>query len=163
MTSVKKKILFVGGSLNRGGSQTVAVKLCNYFADVGYQVSIACLLPGQKQYDLDERIKIIDFSRQKRNIFSFFGWIRDLKKIIKNDKPDYIISFTGRINIITLLASPKNKAIVSERNDPRFDKRSRLSLSVCKFLYAHRAKQIVFQTEEVKNYFSHKIVTSSSV
>ena len=163
MDTKEKRILFVVGTLSKGGAERVATKLCNHFVDLGCDVKIACLLDSNLEYNLNKKVSIVDLSNKKRNIWSLIKWVKNLKKTIKTFKPNHIISFAGRVNIVSLLAARKNMVVVSERNDPRFDGRGRLSLLLCKLLYQRKAKAIVFQTNEVKSLFSRKINSKSLV
>ncbi len=148
-----KKVLFVIGSLGKGGAERVTSKLCNYFDSEGHRVYIACLLSTYQAYETKPGISVLDLTVKGRSVISFFRWIRKLRKTIREINPDCIVSFAGRINILTLISSKRGRVIVSERNDPRHDGRSPLTIFVCKLLYRWRAKKIVFQTKEVQSLF----------
>ena len=156
-------ILFISGSLLKGGAERVTSKLCNHFASQGHNVHIACLLNSSVEYPLDQRVTIVDLTQTKRTLFSLIKWVSRLKKHIQSFKPDIIISFAGRVNLVALLASKKNSVIVSERNDPRYDNRGKLALLACKRLYKRKAKKIVFQTKEVQTLFSKKVIEKSVI
>lgn len=158
-----KKVLFVMGSMRKGGAERVASKICNYLASNFYDVYIVTLLSPSVEYDLDKRIHVINLYNGKRNIVSVLGWIKGLKNIIKEIKPNSIISFAGRVNIVTLLSAKKNSVIVSERNDPRHDTRTFVSNFLCNYLYSTKAKKIVFQTNEIKRLYCKKIQRKSVV
>lgn len=158
-----KKVLFVLGTLSRGGAERVATKLCNHLVNNGYEVYIACLLSSKIEYDVDYKVQIFDITEHKRNIFSLFRWIKNLRNIIKDINPDSIIACGGRVSIVALLAGKKSTVTACEINDPRYDNRGFFSLSLCKFLYRHKAKNIVFQTFEVQNLFSKSIINKSLV
>lgn len=150
-----KKITFILGSMGRGGAERVISILSDYYAQKGYQTDIIVLLKNEVGYRLHETTRIIDFSgktmsRLKRVPF----WIKSIKKYVKENKPDVIISFAARINVITLYACKKlkTKIIVSERNDPRLDGRSKLVDFMTNRLYP-KADKVVFQTQRAKSYF----------
>ena len=150
-----KKITFILGSRGRGGAERVISILSDYYAKKGYQTDIIVLLKNEVGYKLDESTRVIDFSggitsRLKRLPF----WIKSIKKYVKENKPDVIVSFAARINVIVLHACKKlkTKIIVSERNDPRLDGRSKLVEFMTNRLYP-KADKVVFQTERAKSYF----------
>lgn len=152
-----KKITFILGSMGRGGAERVISIISNYYAQKGYQTDIVVLLKNTVGYKLNESTKIVDLSgstnsRLKRLPY----WIKSIKSYVKENKPDVIISFAARINAIVLHACRKLniKIIVSERNDPRLDGRSKIVDYVTKRLYP-RAYSVVFQTLRAKSYFNN--------
>lgn len=59
----EKKILFVSGSLNRGGAQRVITLLANDYAQRGWSVHIIVMMNAEVGYELNPAIKIHDFVR----------------------------------------------------------------------------------------------------
>tara|TARA_B100000795_G_scaffold209708_1_gene163270 strand:- start:5128 stop:6237 length:1110 start_codon:yes stop_codon:yes gene_type:complete len=56
--------------------------------------------------DLKKKVNksyILNFSNNKLNIFSFFKSLIKFYKIIKKEKPDYILSYTIKCNLITII------------------------------------------------------------
>lgn len=150
-----KKVTFILGSMGRGGAERVISILSKYYAEKGYSTDIIVLLNNEVGYKLHESTKLVDFtgntsSRLKRMPY----WIKSIRKYVKQEKPDVIVSFVASINVIVLNACRglKTKVIVSERNDPRLDGRSKIVDFMTKMLYP-KAYSVVFQTERAKSYF----------
>lgn len=152
--SKKQKILFVSGSLNRGGAQRVIALLADDYVRQGWSVHVAILLYPEIEYEISDQIiihNIVQHSSQFKNIFK---WISHIRRIILMEKPDVIVSFAGRVNLITMMANMGTgiPVLVSERNDPIYDRRSRLEQFLCKYFYS-RADKVVFQTEYQREYY----------
>ena len=142
-----KKILFVTGSLNRGGAQRVISLLANKYAEMGWEVHIALILFNVVGYEISDNIVIHDLAHGK-SVKNAFKWIKELKKTIKGVAPSVIVSFVGRINLITMLAAKGSgvPVVLSERNDPLHDRRGSLERSLCRKYY-RKADRVIFQTE----------------
>ena len=150
-----KKIAFFIGSMNRGGAERVISILSKSYAERGYKTDIVMLLSNEVGYELHPNTKVLDFtgntsSRLKRLPY----WIKSIRRYVKEEKPDVIVSFVARINVIVYLATLglKTRLIVSERNDPRYDGRSVVTDVATKLIYPH-VESVVFQTERARRYF----------
>lgn len=155
-----KKLLIVLGSLNRGGAERVISIISDFFCEKKWDVTIALLLTNSVEYQINEEISIVDLSGKiESRIRRLPGWILKIRNLVKKQKPDVILSFAARINVITLLSclGLKQKIVVSERNDPYKDGRSKFVDIMTKWLYP-KAKSVVFQTKRAKAYFeSHEL------
>ena len=150
-----KKLLIILGSLGRGGAERVVSIIADYFCDKGWNVTIALLLLNKVEYQIDQRVKIVDLSSKTNSrIRRLPGWIIRIRNLVKKEKPDVILSFAARINVITQIACHglKQKIVVSERNDPYCDGRTCLVDIMTRLLYP-KAKAVVFQTKRAKSYF----------
>ena len=159
------KISFFIGSMRRGGAERVISILANHYASKGWDVEIALLLENTVGYDLNHKIKIVDLTCVGNSyIDNLPKWLVKIRKYIKKSKPDRIVSFIGRINVLVLNAciGLKVPIIVSERNDPKRDGRSALMLKICEVSYK-KAKAIVFQTKYQQTCFSRKLHSKSHV
>lgn len=151
-----KKIAFFIGSLNRGGAERVISILANHYAENGYQVDVIMLLDNIVGYELNKNVNVINYSgnglsKVKRIPY----WLKTIRKYVKEQKPDVLVSFCVRLNVFVLLASSglKVKKIVSERNDPRTDGRGKFMDIMTKILYP-KVNTVVFQTDRAKSYFN---------
>lgn len=162
------KISFFIGSMVSGGAERVISLLANEYAKNGWDVEIALMLKNevnQKQFALDDRIKIVDLSTKegdyKKNALR---WIRMVRSYIKKEKPDCIVSFIGRINALVLTAAIglDKPILVSERNDLRHDGRGKLMQWYCNQIYS-RAAAIVYQTKYERECFDRKLDRKSYV
>jgi GalNAc-alpha-(1->4)-GalNAc-alpha-(1->3)-diNAcBac-PP-undecaprenol alpha-1,4-N-acetyl-D-galactosaminyltransferase len=160
-----KKVLFVIGTLGYGGAERVLVTLANNLASNSIQVEIITITNNKESaYPLNKNVKhsSIDISNSalKRKI----SQILNLRKKIKQQNPDIVISFLSIVNITVIAAmlGLKIPLIVSERNDPKIDPQFFLQRIVRFFLYP-LADGFVFQTEKAKEFFSSSIQHRSIV
>ena len=155
---MKKEIIFVTGSLRRGGAERVISILSNELVERGWKVHICTMLFSAIGYELDPRIDVIDLSREKNNqVLDTPRMIIELRRTIRRIKPDAVISFMVTISIVTWLATRGQQVrfIPSERNDPAIG-RGKIVQYLSSIAYAASDK-IVFQTERAKNFYSEKI------
>lgn len=152
-----KKITFITGGMSDGGAERVISILANHFHNKSYKVDIIMLLHDNVGYKLADEINLVYIKTDNYNIVKkIFIWVSGLRKYFKKNKDSVIVSFFGRINILTIFSSMflPNKIIVSERNDPRFDGRGKITFFLTKVLYMC-PKYVVFQTREVSNLYKH--------
>lgn len=151
------KIFFVSGSLIRGGAQRVLTLLANAYAQRGWEVHIVLLLRGEPGYPLEDSIQLHDLTQKGSYYKNVFRWVAALRALLRQERPDAVVSFAGRVNLITLLAAAGTgiPVLVSERNDPAHDRRSGLERRLCKLFYG-RADCVVFQTEYQRRYYGKR-------
>ena len=161
-------ISFFIGDMVSGGAERVIQLLANDFVGSGWKVDIVLLLSSKvdyEQFPLSKEISIIDLSENessyKKNALK---WVRSIRQFIKQTKPDCIVSFIGRINalVLTSIFGLKIPILVSERNDPRNDGRSKAMLQYCNLIYK-KASAIVFQTQYEQHCFSKSLFSKSYV
>lgn len=158
------KISFVIGGMTRGGAERVISILANHYANTGNDVEIIMLLNNECGYELDKRIKLINFTFKTFHVYNTFFWVKNIRSHFKKNKPDIIISFVARINILVLLSILllKIPIIISERNDPSEDGRGYVTRILTQLLY-RKANYIVFQTKKAFNCFSRVIQKKSFI
>ena len=158
-------ITFVIGGMTRGGAERVISILANEYAKDGWNVDIIMFLTNSVDYKLDKNIRLIDLTGNFKNrVQNVPYWISSFRKYVKNEKPNIIVSFVARINVLVLIATLglKSSVIVSERNDPARDGRSKMIDVATHFLY-RKAKKVVFQTKYAKEYFRKQIQDTSVI
>ena len=163
--SKQKKIFFILGSMGRGGAERVISILSQNFADKGWITQIGLLLFNKVDYKLDESTQIFDFTGNAQSrILRTPYWLYTIRKFVKKEQPDVVISFAARITILVLLATLglRTKVIISERNDPKQDGRGLFTRCMVRLLYPF-ANKIVFQTKRSLHYFSKKILQKGIV
>ena len=150
------KIVFFMGSMCRGGAERVISIIANDYCARGWEVEIAVLLKNKVEYDLDERVRIVDLTGKHTSyIKNAAFWASSIRRYLKQTKPDRVVSFAGRINALVLTAGMGLglPVVVSERNDPMHDGRSAMMRWYCDTMY-RRAKAIVFQNRHEQGCFS---------
>lgn len=154
-----KRIVFLIGSMGRGGAERVISSIANNYAKKGCKVDIIMLLNNRCDYELNENINLISICNEDKSRIKYFPkWIFNIRRYIVENKPDRIVSFVARINIITILSSLglKQRIIISERNDPRADGRS-IVVRLATYILYPLADRIVFQTKWAQSCFSKRI------
>ncbi len=117
----KIKILLIISSLRQGGAERVMTYIASYLNKDKYEISLALYeKKGEYLNCLPEYIRIHDF--QKKNSWDFFKMIWRSRRVVKEEKPDIVLSFLFYTNIITsfavLFLPGKLKTILSERSYP---------------------------------------------
>lgn len=164
-----KKIVFVIGKLSKGGAERVVSILANKFT-TNHNVTIIIMSKSEITYDIEPEIKIINLKEQLVNNLGPFKIVEKLarlRKLLKEIKPDVVISFLSDINIYTILANVglKTTIIVSERNYPKLGRYvpiTKLIFFINKLLY-RLADGIVFQTDEIAFCFPPSVVKKCAI
>jgi glycosyltransferase involved in cell wall biosynthesis len=160
-----KRIVFLIGSMGKGGAERVISVLANSYAAKGWKVDILLLLNSICEYQLNKNINLIPICNEnKSRLAQLPKWLFGIRKYVKENKPDKIVSFIARINIITIIAclGLNRSIIISERNDPRADGRSIFVRFGTHLLYP-LVNKIVFQTKWAQSCFSSRIQKKSVV
>jgi len=118
-----RKIIFIISSLGSGGAERVVVNLSNYFSKK-HEVSIVTLSNEESFYNLNANVKHIklNLTEKSNNILGSIknnlNRILEIRKIVKKENPDIMVSFLTQTNIISLISSSgiKFKKILSERS-----------------------------------------------
>ena len=152
-------IIFVVSAINGGGAERVIVTLANYYVGQGDDVTILMVAGDTILYRLDERIKIFSIGQPSGGkLLIQIRRLLSMRKYFKTHKDSYIISFSTRINMFSILSSfgIKVPLIVSERNDPNRFHHAWLRNKIYEF-GAKENTYFVFQTEDAKRCFSKRI------
>ena len=97
-------------SMRKGGAERGIANLAQYFDEKGYRVVLVTTHKVEIEYEVPENVKRI-LSEPDRNelqggrIRNFRMRFRKLRRIWKEEKPDVIVSFIGKNNIMALLTS----------------------------------------------------------
>jgi glycosyltransferase involved in cell wall biosynthesis len=154
----QRRVALVIPSLEFGGAERVIVQMANHWADAGNEVAVITLASAAHDtYELSPRVKRIalDLMQVSGNSLSAVinNWrrIRELKRAIRDFAPDVVVSFTDRMNVVTLLAARglQARVIVSERVDPSQHEMGSVWSRLRRWTYP-RAAGIVVQTESVR-------------
>ena len=105
-----KRIALYISALRKGGAERVLVNLADYLAENGYQVTMVTQYQKENEYPLNPKVKrvISDISGEevtKSRILNFVRRFRKLRNIWKSEKPEIILSFIGKNNILAILTS----------------------------------------------------------
>ena len=163
----KKKILFHINSLGKGGAERVVSVLSRYFAQDGYEVVIVTLWRAGEEYALSGAVKRIDLGelsagrRGGRRLLALRRFT-DLRRVIRKERPDLVISFCVKANFRSAYAmlGMKIPLLVSVRNDPKIDYAPHMR-AVKRM--EKKAGGCAFQTREAKEFFSPAFQEKSRV
>lgn len=146
-------------SLNKGGSERVLVNLAEYFYAKGYRVTIVTQYRADNEYEISNGIKrvfseITEEETGKSRIGNFLRRITKLRHIWKRERPDLILSFIGKNNMMAILTSRflGIPTVVSVRGEPKEEYYSPYLRIAARILF-RRADGVVLQTEGSKEFF----------
>lgn len=124
---MNKKICIVSPSLKMGGIERALTVLANYFVENGHTVSFISAQGGEKFYALHPKIHFFEPQTKRANgifgkIFFYFKMVFFIRKSIKQQNPDAVLSFGDAFNPLVLLAllGTKYPVFISDRTSPDF-------------------------------------------
>lgn len=120
------KILFLVSSLNTGGAERVATTLSNAWAQRGDDVTLLATYPrpGKSAYALDAQVNLVwmadHIGKASDPLSVTFNKLRALRRMLREDSPDVVVSFLTNVNVMALLArwGLDVPIIVCERTNP---------------------------------------------
>lgn len=152
-------IAFMIGSLTKGGAERVMTNLIDYFANQGCQTTLVTQYQREQEYPLNAKTKRIlsDITEEetgRSRILNFIRRFRKLRNIWKAERPDAILVFIGKNNIMTILTAwgLHIPVVVSVRADPRLEYPGKLMRFLARFLFRY-AEGVVLQTNQCKEFF----------
>lgn len=158
-----KHIAMFISSLNKGGSERVLVNLAEFFYSRGYRVTIVTQYQTENEYEISDGIRrvyseITDEEIGKGRISNFMKRFQKLRGIWKKEKPDLILSFIGKNNMMAILTSRflHIPTVISVRGEPKEEYYSSLLRLAARILFP-MADGIVLQTTDSKAFFSKSV------
>lgn len=156
---VEKKILLYCCSLTKAGTERVAANLAEYMKSQGIAVTLVTQYQVENEYTLTAGIprilsEITEAEKKNGRIGNFFARYRKLRRIWKMQRPDCILSFLGKNNIMAVGAALFTgiPVVVSVRGEPKCEYYSFGLRFFAKMLFA-LAAGVVVQTDEAKRFF----------
>lgn len=161
-----KKIALYINSLGFGGAERVMCNLATQLSKCDYEVVLITSFSAEKEYVCGPKVRRICLGNQrigsfiKRNLFM----IKKLRRILKTERPDILISFMAESNYRAIIASLglKNKVMISIRNDPGREYPNELNRIMAKTIFRF-ADGVVFQTEDAKKWFPLSVQKKSEI
>lgn len=156
-------IAFMIGSLTKGGSERVMTNLIDYFIGQGHEVTLITQYKKENEYPLNEQAKRIlsDITEEetgRSRILNFIKRFHKLRRIWKSERPDVILVFIGKNNIMTLLTSMglHIPVVVSVRADPNQEYPGKAMRFLAGFLFRYAAG-VVVQTRQSRQFFPDRV------
>lgn len=156
------KIGIVQVALSHGGAEQVGVMLANGLRQHGNDAFILTDLNEPVVYCVDDNVLVYDFAGKKTN--SLFKWIKAIKNIrhiIKKEKPDVVIGIMGLCTLVTYIAclGLRTPIVMTEHNS--FERPASapmpLSLKIFKFYINRLYKHITVLTEADKKVIGNRL------
>ena len=159
----QKHIALFISSLRKGGSERVLVNLAEYLTVQGWRVTMVTQYRGEVEYPLPEGVcrvfsEITEEEMKKSRIGNFFARLRKLRNIWKKERPDVILSFIGKNNIMALLTSVflHIPVAVSVRGEPKEEYASVPLRALSRVLFG-KAAGVILQSERAKAFFPERV------
>lgn len=164
---IKPNIVFYINNLEKGGAERAILQLATGFYEQNYETTIITTFEGNNEYDFPKglnRINLLEEQDTGNRIIRNLSLIIKLRKILKTQKPDFLISFMVEANFRAILATVglKTKCIVSVRNDPEKEYVGKLGKIIGKYIMPI-ADGCVFQTNDALNWFPKKLQRKSKI
>ena len=157
--NTKKKILLYCSSLTKGGTERVVVNLAEYLKSQGIAVTMVTQHQSENEYMLLSGIprifsEITETEMKNSRVGNFFARYKKLRSIWKSQRPDWIISFIGKNNIMAVGAALFTgiPVFVSVRGEPTCEYYSFGLRFFAKTLF-YFASGVIVQTEAAKRFF----------
>jgi glycosyltransferase involved in cell wall biosynthesis len=157
------------GALYKGGTERVIINLVDYLLSRGHQITVVTQYKKDDEYPLIEAARriISDISiteTTNSRIINFYRRFMKLRRIWQNEKPDVILSFIGKNNIMAILTSRFLRAsvVVAVRGAPSAEYPSRLLRHIARFCFRF-ADGVLFQTEESQSFFPLPVIRKGMI
>lgn len=160
------KVCIAIHGLAYAGAERVAASWSNYLVQHGHQVSVVVYACSEDTYDLDDRVRLVPLAETREQYFqmSKLKQLSRIRQVIRQEKPQVLISFLPKMQISMMLATlgMKIKRMETVRNNPWID----TDVAGKRFLWNlcfQRSDRILVQTGEQALYFCDKLQAKSVV
>jgi GalNAc-alpha-(1->4)-GalNAc-alpha-(1->3)-diNAcBac-PP-undecaprenol alpha-1,4-N-acetyl-D-galactosaminyltransferase len=166
-----KRLVGVIHSLDGGGAERVMSRLMGELAARGHDMHLVTLDDGTRdRYPLDDTVRRVPLNlmAQSTGIISAIRntgrRIRSLRAALVQIRPDAVLSFCDRNNILTILATRTTgiPTVVSERSDPAQQSLGRFWNTMRDQTY-RRADAVIAQTDAAARYLRNRTGRSVEV
>lgn len=140
-----------------GGIERALTVLANCFADQNYEVIFLSAQGGERFYELNPKISFFELSEKRKSgtlgkVKFYYSVVRFIRRTVKGQNPDVVLSFGDVFNPLVLLAllGTKFPVFISDRTSPDFRFNTVVRFGK-KWLYPKSAGFIA-QTKRAANY-----------
>ncbi|MDE6918033.1 MAG: glycosyltransferase [Lachnospiraceae bacterium] len=165
---MKRIVLFIS-SLQKGGSERVMVNLAEYFHAQRYDVILVTQYRRENEYHVSPEIRRVcsepdESMLQGGRIKNFIVRFSALRDIWKAYKPDVILSFLGKNNLMAVMTAAflPSKVVVSVRGEPTMEYEGRLMRTIARLVFRF-ADGVVLQTERAGAFFPRSVRRRSAI
>lgn len=154
------KFMFVIPTLSKGGAEKVVSVLSSAIADEGQEMVVVKYYDTEEEYPIGKNVKVINLSGgdiSSYNRISGFKRIGLLRKIIKQENPDFVIPFLFLVTLCTEIAvmGLKTNVYKTVRIDPAKGPQIKWQ-RVLRDYFVKKSKCTFVQNEKQKAYFPKK-------
>ena len=151
------------GALTKGGAERVLVNLAADLTEKGHEVTMVTQYKKENEYPLPDGVKrvISDITEEEiteSRIVNFGRRFRKLRMIWKTERPDVILSFIGKNNMMAILTSRflHIPVAVSVRAEPALEYYNGWMRFMARHLFAS-ADGVILQTRQCFSFFPEKV------
>lgn len=151
------------GALTKGGAERVLVNLATDLTEKGHEVTMVTQYKKENEYPLPDGVKrvISDITEEETTgsrIINFKRRFCKLRGIWKAEKPDVILSFIGKNNMMALLTSRflHIPVAVSVRAEPALEYYNSWMRFMARHLFTW-ADGVILQTRQCFSFFPEKV------
>ena len=155
----KMHVAMLIGALTKGGAERVMVNLADDFINRGHRVTMVTQYQKENEYPLNPAVKrvISDITEEEtttNRIVNFKRRFCKLRNIWKEERPDVILSFIGKNNMMAILTSRflDIPVAVSVRAEPKEEYYNGVMRLLAKTLFA-LADKVILQTKRCFDFF----------
>lgn len=158
------KIVFLSYLHGFGGAEKQNVMLANAMAEKGHDVTLISISADNNCYQLNNKVKYEYLPDRKTNVLRIATRYADIRKRLKEIKPDITINFWFQSAYMTafMKKSITGKVIYSERGDPG-DKEYSGALGIIRKIALPRIDGFVFQSKGAQSYFNASVQSRSTI
>lgn len=155
-----QKICIAIHGLAQAGAERVAASWANYLVKQGHDVFVLVYAVTDNSYSLDPGVRVVPVAETREAYFRLpkHKQILSMRKIIRQESPQMVISFLPKMQISMMLATlgMRIRRVETVRNNPWIDK----DVDGKRFLWNlcfQRSDAIIVQTEEQSTYFFKRL------
>ena len=151
-----KKILVTVPTLTLGGMERAALNYAKMLMAHNVQVNIFLISSDEVNYVVPDDIKIIFGKKKDQSKWFIPLSLYKLRKLVSSFKPDFVLSFSGRLSsyVILSLLGVNSNVIPMHRSNPYID-HGKLDTLLNKMLFP-KCKALIVQTKTAKEIFKIK-------
>lgn len=165
---MKRIALFIS-SFQRGGAERVMVNLAEYLNEKKYDVILVTQYKREDEYETPPELRRIysepDESQLQGSRFkNFCVRFMTLRNIWKVYKPDVVLAFLGKNNLMAIATSAflPTKVAVSVRGEPTMEYEGKLMQFLARLVFRF-ADGVVLQTERARAFFPRAVRRKSAI
>lgn len=158
------KLAFIAYLHGYGGAEKQIIMLANEMCNRGHEVYLFSLCANNPCYSIDDKVKYVFLPDKGNGLVKIINRYSILKKQLKKEQPDIVISFWLQSAIFTafMKKSRIGRVIYSERSDPGDESYNGL-LGRIRKISLPRIDGFVFQSRGAQEYFDTRVQERSVV